>query len=46
MRLPQPEPNGPWQFWTGSVESAIELWTDLLYRGPRNASETGWETAL
>ena len=39
---PQPLPNGPWAFWTGSIESAIELWTDLLYRGPANASETGW----
>jgi hypothetical protein len=46
MRLPQPEPNGPWQFWTGSVESAIELWTDLLYRPLRNASETGWAPSL
>ena len=46
MRQPQPLPDGPWQFWTGSVESAIELWTDLLYRGPANASETGWEARL
>ena len=30
----------PWQFWTGSVESAVELWGDLLSAG-RNASETG-----
>ena len=46
MRQPQPLPDGPWQFWTGSIESAIELWTDLLWRGPRNVSETGWEAAL
>ena len=46
MRQPQPLPDGPWQFWTGSYESAIELWTDLLHRGPRNASETGWMPAL
>eukprot|EP00966_Prymnesium_polylepis_P067986 1580338-Prymnesium_polylepis.1 len=24
MRQPQPLPDGPWQFWTGSIESAIE----------------------
>ena len=46
MRQPQPLPDGPWQFWTGSVESAIELWTDLLFRGPRAASETGWSEKL
>ena len=46
MRQPQPPPDAPWQFWTGSIESAIELWTDLLYRGPTNASETGWEATL
>ena len=46
MRQPQPLPDGPWQFWTGSIESAIELWTSLLYRGPANASETGWDAKL
>uniref|UniRef100_A0A7S3AGL7 Uncharacterized protein n=1 Tax=Haptolina ericina TaxID=156174 RepID=A0A7S3AGL7_9EUKA len=46
MRQPQPLPDGPWQFWTGSIESATELWTDLLYRGPTNARETGWDPAL
>ena len=46
MRQPQPLPDAPWLFWTGSVESAIELWTDLLYRGPGNASMTGWAAAL
>ncbi len=46
MRQPQPLPEGPWSFWTGSIESAIELWTDLLYRGPANASATGWAPAL
>ena len=46
MRQPQPLPDGPWQFWTGSIESAIELWTDLLHRGPANASETGWDARL
>ena len=46
MRQPQPLPNAPWGFWTGSVESSIELWTDLLYRGPANASMTGWEATL
>ena len=25
---------------------AIELWTDLLYRGPRNVSETGWQARV
>ena len=46
MRQPQPLPDAPWQFWTGSIESAIELWTDLLYRGPANASATGFEPSL
>ena len=46
MRVPQPLPEGPWQFWTGSIESAIELWTDLLYRGPAKVSFTGWAAAL
>ena len=46
MRQPQPPPDAPWAFWTGSIESAIELWTDLLARGPDNASLTGWEPAL
>ena len=46
MRQPQPLPNAPWGFWTGSIESSIELWTDLLYRGPANASMTGWEARL
>lgn len=46
MRQPQPLPDGPWGFWTGSVESAIELWTDLVHRGARNASETAWEPRL
>jgi len=46
MRQPQPEPDGPWQFWTGSVESAIMLWTDLLFRETAQASMTGWEPAL
>ena len=23
MRKPQPVPSGPWQFWTGSIESAF-----------------------
>ena len=46
MRQPQPLPNAPWSFWTGSIESAAFLWTDLLYRGPWNASLTGWEAAL
>mmetsp|Transcript_23562 Transcript_23562/g.60231 ORF Transcript_23562/g.60231 Transcript_23562/m.60231 type:complete len:229 (+) Transcript_23562:3-689(+) len=46
MRQPQPLPDGPWQFWTGSIESAIELWMDMLYRGPGNASMTGFEPAL
>lgn len=35
-----------WSFWTGSVESAVLLWTELLHRGPANASLTGWEPAL
>ena len=46
MRQPQPPPDAPWQFWTGSIESAIELWTDLLYRGAHNATETGWAARL
>lgn len=46
MRQPQPAPSGVWQFWTGSVESAVELWTDLLYRGPENASMSGWQPEL
>ena len=46
MRQPQPLPDGPWQFWTGSIESAIELWTELLHRGPANASLTGWAPHL
>ena len=46
MRQPQPLPEGPWQFWTGSYESAIELWTDLIYRGVANASETGFMAKL
>jgi len=46
MRQPQPLPDTPWQFWTGSIESSIELWTDILYRGAANASETGFEAAL
>lgn len=46
MRQPQPLPDAPWSFWTGSIESSIELWTDLLYRGPAKASMTGWEAAL
>jgi hypothetical protein len=46
MRQPQPLPDGPWQFWTGSTESAILLWTDLLHRGPRDASMSGWMPQL
>lgn len=46
MRQPQPLPDGPWIFWTGSVESAIELWTDLLHRAPANVSMTGWAPKL
>eukprot|EP01063_Lacrimia_lanifica_P015015 TRINITY_DN2166_c0_g1_i2.p1 TRINITY_DN2166_c0_g1~~TRINITY_DN2166_c0_g1_i2.p1 ORF type:complete len:497 (+),score=169.31 TRINITY_DN2166_c0_g1_i2:59-1492(+) len=46
MRQPQPLPNGPWQFWTGSVESAIELWADLVYRGAAGAQETGFSPLL
>ena len=46
MRVPQPAPAAAWGFWVGSVESAIELWTDWLHRGPRNASETGFEVWL
>jgi hypothetical protein len=46
MRRPQPGPGAVWSFWTGSVESAIFLWTDLLYRPPMNASMTGWSPAL
>ena len=30
----------PWAFWTGSIESAIELWTDLLYRHSSSNSNT------
>ena len=47
MRVPQPAAEGePWRLWTGSIESAIELWGDLLYRGPWNASFTGWEPLI
>ena len=46
MRQPQPMPEGPWSFWTGSVESAVELWADLLHRGPANVSLTGWQAEL
>lgn len=46
MRKPQPGPSAVWSFWTGSVESAILIWTDLLYRPPTNASMTGWSPAL
>ena len=46
MRKPQPVPSGPWQFWTGSIESAIMLWTDLVFRGPSNATHTGWAAGL
>jgi len=42
MRQPQPEPDTPWMFWVGSYISSIELWTDLLYRGPMNSSMTGF----
>ena len=46
IRVPQPAAQDEWTFWPGSVESAIELWADLLYRGPREASETGWAPRL
>ena len=51
MRQPQPLPDGPWQFWTGSMESAVLLWTDLLHRrdGSSNVSDvrmTGWDPEL
>ena len=42
MRQPQPQPDAVWQFWTGSVESAIGLWTDMLYRGADDVRMTGW----
>lgn len=42
MRRPQPEPDTPWQFWVGSIESAIMLWTDMIYRGPSDVRMTGW----
>ena len=46
MRQPQPEPSGPWQYWTGSYESAIVLWSDLLYKQPFEESLTGWTPKL
>lgn len=46
MRRPQPEPEAAWSFWTGSIESAVLLWTELLYRGVANASLTGWQPRL
>ena len=46
MRVMQPLPEGPWSFWTGSIESAIELWADLLHRGAANASLSGWQAGL
>ena len=46
MRQPQPEPKTPWMFWVGSYESSIELWADLLFRGPMNVSETGFMPRL
>ena len=42
LRQPQPQPDAVWQFWTGSVESAIGLWTDMLYRGADDVRMTGW----
>ena len=42
MRQPQPESTTPWMFWVGSYMSSIELWTDMLYRGPMNSSMTGF----
>ncbi len=46
MRQPQPEPTTPWMFWVGSYISSIELWTDMLYRGPMNSSMTGFMPEL
>ena len=46
MRQPQPGPEAPWSFWTGSIESAVLLWTELLYRGAPNATLTGWQPRL
>jgi len=46
MRVMQPPPEAAWSFWTGSVESAVLLWAELLHKAPANASLTGWEPSL
>ena len=46
MRQPQPAATTPWMFWVGSYISSIELWTDMLYRGPMNSSMTGFMPEL